>query len=109
MRAEIAAVPTGIEYDALGSAQQATLKRLLEVYAGRVDMPSNVVPEVLRFAWAGSTAPGEGHYYALRSDIVLIEYDNTQDGANHIHTVWRDLRRDWGTDLLAEHYRDAHA
>jgi hypothetical protein len=27
-----------------------------------------------------------------------------QDRANHIHSVWRDLRRDFAGDLLAQHY-----
>ena len=48
------------------------------------------------------------HYYAVKGETFLLEYDNTQDGANHAHTVWRDLRRDWGTDLLAEHHAEAH-
>jgi hypothetical protein len=39
---------------------------------------------------------------------TLIEYDNTQNDANHIHSVWRDLAQDWGEDLLTEHYAQAH-
>jgi hypothetical protein len=62
----------------------------------------------MTFAWAGPDAPGRGHYYAIRGPRLLIEYDNTQDGANHIHSVWRDPLNDWGQDLLAEHYRTAH-
>lgn len=108
VRAEIAAVPTGIAHDRLQPAQQAALARLVGVYTSRVDLPSFVPVEGLTFAWAGSLTPGQGHYYALRNETVLIEYDNTQDGANHIHTVWRDLRRDWGSDLLAEHYARSH-
>ena len=61
------------------------------------------------FAWAGPEAPGHGHYYAVRGPSFLIEYDNTQNGANHIHAVWRDLDNDWGGDLLARHYATAHA
>ena len=38
----------------------------------------------------------------------LIEYDNTQNNANHIHSVWRDFSGDFGLDVLAKHYRDAH-
>ena len=63
----------------------------------------------LTFAWAGPEEPGHGHYYAVRGPRLLIEYDNTQDEANHIHAVWRDLRGDWGEDLLAAHYRRSHA
>jgi hypothetical protein len=56
------------------------------------------------FGWAGPVEPGAGHYYALSGPSLLIEYDNTQDRANHIHSVWRDLRRDFAGDLLAQHY-----
>lgn len=93
MRAEIAAVPSGLGYLALRPAQQVALARLVDRYLGRVDDPPPVVMEDLTFAWAGSTARGHGHYYAIRSDTVLIEYDNTQSNANHVHTVWRD----WAT------------
>ena len=62
----------------------------------------------LTFAWAGPIEPGRGHYYAIRGPRSLIEYDNTQNGANHIHAVWRDLADDWGEDLLAAHYRGQH-
>ncbi len=60
------------------------------------------------FAWAGSMKPGEGHYYRLRGPTFVIEYDNTQNNANHIHTVWHDLTRDFATDPLKEHYERDH-
>ncbi|MFN7926382.1 MAG: DUF3500 domain-containing protein [Blastocatellia bacterium] len=47
----------------------------------------------------------QGHYYRIQTPTFLIEYDNTQNNANHIHSVWRDFSGDWGRDLLAEHYR----
>jgi hypothetical protein len=62
----------------------------------------------VHFGWAGGSQPGQGHYYSILGPTLLIEYDNTQDGANHIHSVWRDLRDDWGTDLLARHYAAQH-
>lgn len=108
VRPEIAAAPTGIGYTTLRPDQQRLMGDLLEVYLGRVRERPPVSPERLTFAWAGSTEPGQGHYYALRGEHFLVEYDNTQNGANHVHTVWRDSRRDWGEDLLAAHYRAAH-
>ena len=63
----------------------------------------------LRFAWAGSDAVGRAHYYRIHGPTVLVEYDNTQNDANHIHSVWRDLQNDFGGDLLRQHYaRHAH-
>ena len=62
----------------------------------------------ITFAWAGPDTPGRGHYYAVRGPGFLVEYDNTQNEANHIHAVWRDLRNDWGEDLLGAHYAADH-
>jgi hypothetical protein len=64
--------------------------------------------ERVSFAWAGPEEPGQGHYYAVKGPSFLIEYDNTQNGANHIHSVWRDWTNDWGEDLLAKHYAESH-
>ena len=50
----------------------------------------------ITFAWAGPLEPGLGHYYAVRGPAFLVEYDNTQNDANHIHAVWRDLTQRLG-------------
>jgi hypothetical protein len=107
-RAELSAVPSGIGYDELEPPEQLKLAALLDWYAGRSDPAPPVRPEEATFAWLGGTSPEEGHYYALRAGSLFVELDNTQDGANHVHTVLRDVRRDWGEDLLAGHYRHAH-
>jgi hypothetical protein len=94
-------------------AQQRELRRLLELYAGRMaDSSASIQLQriedagfgSLHFAWAGSHQPGHPHYYRIHGPTVLVEYDNTQGGANHIHTVWRDLENDFGGDLLRKHY-----
>ena len=61
----------------------------------------------LQFAWAGAQQPGigNGHYYRIQGPTIIIEYDNTQNNANHVHTVIRDLKNDFGGDQLLEHYR----
>jgi hypothetical protein len=64
--------------------------------------------ESISFAWAGGLERRQGHYYAIVGPTFLIEYDNTQNEANHIHSVWRDFTNDWGEDLLAAHYRESH-
>ena len=117
-RADVRSIPVGIAYRDLTATARADLERLIRHYVDRVR------PDVARaewerivaagldevsFAWAGPEEPGRGHYYAVRGPRLLIEYDNTQNGANHIHAVWRDLDNDWGEDLLARHYAAAHS
>jgi hypothetical protein len=78
---------------------------IADLHASRASGPAL---EALHFAWAGGREHGEKHYYRIQGPRLLIEYDNTQDNANHIHAVWRDPEGDFGADLLAEHYRQAH-
>ena len=58
------------------------------------------------FAWAGGLEPGQGHYYRIQGPTFMIEYDNTQNHANHVHSVWRDPANDFGEDLLKKHYQE---
>jgi len=62
----------------------------------------------ITFAWAGDIERGKKHYYRVQGPTFLIEYDNTQDDANHIHSIWRDFEGDFGRDLLREHLKSAH-
>lgn len=62
----------------------------------------------MAFAWAGSLKPGAGHYYRIQGPVLLIEYDNTQNNANHAHSVVRDLTNDFAEDILREHYQKEH-
>jgi Protein of unknown function (DUF3500) len=106
----------GIAYGKLGKDQQGTLLALIEEYLGaqpraqarqRLDKIHEAGFEQIKFAWMGGLEKGQGHYYRVQGKTFLIEYDNTQNGANHIHCVWRDFDGDWGQDLLAEHYRNS--
>jgi hypothetical protein len=82
---------------------------LLSAYLGRFPAGAGLPdPAGARFAWAGAHEPGTGHYYRIAGPGLLIELDNTQDGANHVHTVVRDPRADFGDDLLAAHHREHH-
>jgi hypothetical protein len=116
-RADLRDVLDGIAYEQLDVAQRDGLERLIRHYLDRASADvGDAEWERVRaadlasvtFAWAGPAEPGRGHYYAIRGPSLLIEHDNTQDGANHIHAVWRDLANDWGEDLLARHYRESH-
>jgi hypothetical protein len=104
----------GVPYSALNASQRKMLMNLVKAYAdchsaqetkrrlGRVE------PNSLVFAWIGGTKPGIGHYYRVQGSKFLIEYDNIQNNANHIHAVWRDFDGDFGEDMLAEHYEQSH-
>lgn len=65
--------------------------------------------EKIHFAWAGGVELKEGHYYRIQGPTFLMEYDNTQNNANHVHAVWRDLENDFGEDLLRKHYEQHHS
>jgi TonB family protein len=106
--------PEGIPAGQMNKQQQALLEKLIDEYLAR--MPEDVAAErskkmreagidKIHFAWAGGTNKGDPHYYRVQSPTFLIEYDNTQNNANHIHTVWRDFNGDFGEDLLREHYQ----
>ena len=107
----------GIEARALNDAQKAQLRKLIETYAAGLEAPLREARlaraaegfDAIRFAWAGATERGKPHYYRVQGPRFLIEYDASQDGGNHIHTVWRDFAGDFGRDLLREHHsRNRH-
>ncbi|HVZ26421.1 MAG TPA: DUF3500 domain-containing protein [Sediminibacterium sp.] len=109
----------GIAYPDLSAPQQAMLRKLIDVYVHRFThlFAEDMLQEIqnagldkLRFTWIGDTTPGPGHphYYRVMGPTLLIEYDNTQDHANHVHSVVRDLQHDFGGDALLEHYQTAH-
>jgi hypothetical protein len=78
-----------------------------EIADAEMDRIHDAGLETLHFGWAGSTRPGEGHYFRIHGPTILIEYDNVQGGANHVHSVWRDPANDFGDDLLRRHYEEA--
>lgn len=105
--------PLGIPAAKLTGPQQQLLESLIREY---VFTYRNEIAEAdwkkinaagrdrLHFAWAGGVERGQGHYYRIQGPTFLMEYDNTQNRANHIHAVWRDFENDFGEDLLRKHY-----
>jgi hypothetical protein len=108
--------PSGLPFSRMTAKQKELLTDLVAEYA------TNFPPQIsdrrldqfrknqgkLFFAWAGGVEKGQPHYYRIHTPAFLIEYDNTQNDANHIHSVWRDFDGDFGADLLAEHYQASH-
>ena len=113
-RAQPVLEPRGVAASALGPTARAVLDQLVGLYLDRL-VPELAAREAARvaggelhFAWEGPLTPGTRHYYRVQGDDLLIEYDNTTDGSGHAHTVLRRPRSDFGDDILAAHYRDAH-
>lgn len=102
--------PEGIRVDTLNEMQQHWVQMIISEainnytddiaaqYRDQIDIES------LSFAWMGGTEEGQGHYFRLQNDDFLFEFDNVQDQANHIHSVWRNKATDFGENVLAEHY-----
>ena len=106
--------PSGLDAGAMTAAQRDLLMKLLDVYIGkmasdiadeRLARVRNAGVEKIAFAWSGETERGKKHYYRVQGPTFLVEYDNTQNDGNHIHSVWRDFNGDFGRDLLREHLR----
>ena len=109
--------PQGISIGDLYDRQREAVVKLIRHYVFRAadEMAMNYWKQLecegwdsVYFAWAGPLERWQGHYYNIRHDRFVIEYDNTQNGANHIHSVLRDYTHDFGEDLLAAHYHAAH-
>ena len=109
--------PKGVPAAALDAEQRETLRALLGTYLDRAPVglsplhryDDEPILDAVHFAWAGSTTPGQPHYYRLQGPRMLIEWDNTQRNANHAHSVWRDPTVDFGLDVLARHHAAHHA
>lgn len=111
--------PAGIKYTELLPEHQQQLLQLINLYINRYTtlFAGTMLKEIqtagldnLWFTWAGNTTPvlGKPYYYRIQGPTIIIEYDNTQNNANHVHTVIRDLKNDFGGDMLLEHYRQNH-
>ena len=105
---------TGVSYGSLTAKQRGLLMQLVDTYTSI--MEADIASErraalekagldKIVFAWAGEAERGRKHYYRLQGPAFLVEYDNTQNNGNHVHSVWRDFNGDFGRDLLREHLR----
>jgi hypothetical protein len=116
-RADSLTKPVGLALADMTGDQRGQALRLVEEYARnmRAELAEQELsrmrqadPAQVHFAWAGAIEPGKAHYYRLHGPTFLIELDNTQNDANHIHSVWHDPQRDFGLDALKAHYDHGH-
>jgi hypothetical protein len=107
----------GIAYSLLRAEQKTLLLKLIEAVAGvqrpgvagaRLAKLKEAGMDEIRFLWLGGTEPGHPNYFRVQGPTFVVEWDNTQDSANHSHLVWRDFAGDFGRDVLKEHYQAAH-
>ncbi len=110
--------PVGIAATRLDAAQRARLEALVKLYLARwrPELAAETFAKIeaagldqLTFAWAGPVDRTKGRYYRIQGPTILIEFDNFQNNFNHVHTVVRDFKGDFGRDLLAEHHARDHA
>jgi hypothetical protein len=108
--------PYGIKMGELNSGQKGTLMNLIKEYlalmpndqaAHRLERLRKEDMDEIRFAYAGAFKLGANHYYRVQGKTFLIEFENSQNNANHIHSVWRDFDGDFGRDMIREHYRNS--
>jgi hypothetical protein len=106
--------PAGLPASAMTPAQREMLTKVLDAYAGLMapEIAADRMSKIkiagmdnITFAWAGSIERGQRHYYRVQGPTFLIEFDNSQNNGNHVHSIWRDFRGDFGRDLLREHRR----
>jgi hypothetical protein len=104
--------PLGMAAAEMTPAQRDLLVKLLESYtnvmaadiaADRMSKIKAAGIEKITFAWSGSSEPRHPYYYQVQGPTFVLEHNNTQNNANHIHSVWRDYNGDFGRDILGEH------
>ena len=115
-KAALQGQPSGLSASKMNANQFDALMTLIEEYARNVpdELAEGRVSQInkagrnIYFAWSGGVNRGDPHYYRVQTPSFLIELDDTQDNANHIHSVWRDFTGDFGDDLLQQHYGASH-
>ena len=102
--------PAGLAAANMTDVQKKTLRELLQVYCGHFAEPVAAARlaeleaaglDDVHFAWAGATKPGVGHYFRIQGPTFVLELVNIQSDpegnpANHIHSVWRSMKNDFG-------------
>src|SRR4051812_8509852 len=109
--------PEGLVQTKLTAEQKAALAQIIHLYLERHrseiaaeewEKAEKAGLDKVYFAWAGEIEPGKPHYYRVQGPTFVLEYDNTQNNATHVHSLWRSAEHDFGDDLLKRHYDESH-
>lgn len=95
----------GLTVDKMSDEQKKLLQELLGEYLK--NLPNDIEQErraainaagfeKIAFAWYGQPDLNEPHHYRVQGPTFVIEYNNTQNNANHVHSMWRNLQGDFG-------------
>ena len=98
------AKPVGLPVSKMNADQKKLMQQLLGEYLK--NMPEDVVAERKKtiadagmeniyFAWWGDAELNKRHAYRVQGPTFLIEYNNTQNSANHVHAIWRNFDGDF--------------
>jgi hypothetical protein len=101
----------GLAASKMNSTQKEILTALITEYTSKVrsEIADSRLDTILsnldgiHFAWGGPVDKSQAHYYRLHGGDFVVEYDNRQNGANHIHSVWRDVSNDFAGDVMRDH------
>lgn len=112
----------GLRASALNAAQRKMLMALVAEYVGNAQDKAaerqmaainRDGPAALHIAWWGSTSdPKQRFMYRIHGPSILIEMVREADAdggpTNHVHSIVRDPRNDYGKDWLKRHYQEQH-
>ena len=102
----------GLPASAMSGTQREMLMTLASEYVTRIraDLAEEKLTalregglEKIHLAWGGPVDRAQPHYYRLHGGDFVVEYDNRQNGANHIHSVLRDVNNDFAADVMRDH------
>jgi hypothetical protein len=96
--------PVGLPVAKMSADQKKLMQSLLTEYLK--NMPADIEKERrtaineaghdnISIAWWGSSELNKRHGYRIQGPTFLVEYNNTQNSANHVHAIWRDLAGDF--------------
>ncbi len=100
----VVGAPEGLPVSAMSAQQKELLQELVGEYLKNV--PADVAEDrraainaagldQITFAWWGDADLNQRHHYRVQGPTFVIEYNNTQNDANHVHSMWRNIGGDF--------------